>query len=199
MPLYRVSRSTTAAVSLADMKAHLRVDFDDDDDLIEAFTEAATQHLDGADALLGRALVKQTYDLKLRTFSCEPVRIPLPPLISVDWIKYFDGNNAEQTFSADVYEVAGIGGSQAAAIHLKSGQAWPTLYRVAEPMTIRFTAGYVNDGNSPPGEIPAPITAAIKLLVGTLYANRETVVIGETAIMLPWAAEALLWPLRVFA
>lgn len=51
---------------------------------------------------------------------------------------------------------------------------------------------------SPPEtNVPGPIKAAIKLMTGTLYQNREQVIIGQTAIEMPWAAEALLWPYRI--
>lgn len=45
--------------------------------------------------------------------------------------------------------------------------------------------------------INASITAACLLMLGKLYANREDVVTGQTAIELPQGAHALLWPYRV--
>ncbi|WP_369463461.1 head-tail connector protein [Citrobacter braakii] len=56
--------------------------------------------------------------------------------------------------------------------------------------------GYADD--------PAPILlnddvkAAMLLLIGHWYANRESVVIGETVSQVPLAVEALLQPYRIY-
>lgn len=44
--------------------------------------------------------------------------------------------------------------------------------------------------------VNASILGAIRLTVGHLYANREAVVIGESAVELPMGAQALLRPYR---
>lgn len=56
--------------------------------------------------------------------------------------------------------------------------------------------GYVDD--------PAPILlnddvkAAMLLLIGHWYANRESVVVGQTVAEVPFAVEALLQPYRIY-
>src|SRR6185369_8190715 len=93
--LYLIAAPESAVVSLDDMKEHLRVDADntDDDDVIDAFTAATTQHLDGRDGLLGRALIDQTWELRLSWFPCYGLlRLPLPPLIEVVSVKYIDAD-----------------------------------------------------------------------------------------------------------
>jgi uncharacterized phiE125 gp8 family phage protein len=211
MPLYLVAKSTQPVVSLDDMKKHLRVDHSFDDDLIEAMTAAATQHIDGRDGWLGRALVAQTWDYALAGFCWWPtnggydrryhniIQIPLPPLIEVESIKYYDGDDVQQTIDVATYDVVGAG--DRGFVALKNNQSWPSTYCRPEPVTIRFRAGYVDTADSPPsGEVPAPIVAAIKLMTGTLYENRESVIVGSSisAVTMPWAAEQLLGPLRVF-
>jgi hypothetical protein len=42
------------------------------------------------------------------------------------------------------------------------------------------------------GEVPADILNGIILIVGTLYAVRETVIVGQTPVSMPWSAEQLL-------
>lgn len=53
----------------------------------------------------------------------------------------------------------------------------------------------------PPEAMPmvvnAPIRAAVLLVLGHLYANRENSVTGVSAQDLPMGAHALLWPYRV--
>ncbi|HEJ7889811.1 TPA: phage gp6-like head-tail connector protein [Serratia liquefaciens] len=42
------------------------------------------------------------------------------------------------------------------------------------------------------------VRAAMLLLIGTWYANRESVVVGQSAITLPLAVESLLQPYRIY-
>lgn len=197
--LHLVSRSTDLVVSLADLKKHLNVDFTDDDDLITAFGHAATEHIDGPDAMLQRAIADQTWDMKLDGF-CSEIDIPLPPLLSVDSVKYYDEDGALQTASTSLYEVVNVGARTPGKIVLTDGSGWPSVNTQAEPAVIRFRAGYMNLGVSPAvANVPAPIVTAIKMMVGSLYEHRETIVVGQTAVVVPWSAAQLLEPYRVFA
>lgn len=75
-----VTGPTDPVVPLSAIKQHLRVDHDDEDELIEAFTDAATQMLDGPSGILGIALAPQTWRA---VFSeGEDVHLPLGPVIS---------------------------------------------------------------------------------------------------------------------
>lgn len=47
--------------------------------------------------------------------------------------------------------------------------------------------------------LPASVTAAILLMAGHLYANREAVVVGVTSSAIPMAVQYLLAPYRVWA
>jgi uncharacterized phiE125 gp8 family phage protein len=203
MPLYLIDEPVNDLVlTPEDAKAHLRVDFDDDDELIESYIAAAIQNIDGRDGWLGRALASQTWELRLPEF-CDrggrEIKIPLPPLIAVESVKYYDTDDALQTFTAGDYEVVGAGGFGKARVVLKSGKAWPGIAKRAENVVVRFTAGYVDGGNSPPsGTVPAPILTALKRQVASMYENREAMVINATVTKLPGALEGLLSPLRVW-
>lgn len=196
--LYRIEKpDNDDAVSLDAVKKHCRVDDSDNDDALTAYRDAAIGHVED---MLGRALVDQSWEIRLSGFPCGELKIPMPPLIEVVSVKYIDEDGAEQTFDASKYHVTGIG--DRGRISLADGQTWPSPLGVGypEPVIVRFRAGYVDTGDSPPTpDVPAPIVAAVKLLVGTLYEHRETVVIGQTAIELPWAAKALLDPYRVYS
>lgn len=199
MPLYRVEEPAADVVSLADMKEYLRVDHDDDDLVIEAIGRAVIQRLDGSDGYLRRALVSQIWDYKLSCFpSCgNYIRLPLPPLIDVISVKHIDKNGAEQTVSESVYHVAGLRGQ--GRISLRDGQAWPDVATAwPDPITIRYVAGYVDVSASPTGNVPEPIIQAVKMTSAHLYDNRQSVVIGSTAVEVPYTAQWLLWPYRVF-
>lgn len=57
-----ITPPTGPVVSLADLKAHLRVDGADEDTLIASLEAAAVAYLDGWGGVLGRAILPQTWE-----------------------------------------------------------------------------------------------------------------------------------------
>lgn len=163
MDLTLVTAPPVEPISLQEAKDHLRVDTTDEDALIDALIMAARQH---TEKYLARALITQTWDWNLPCFPRE-FEVPYPPLQSVTSIKYYDGDNVQQTLSSSVYEVntASTGGLIREAI----GQTWPAHYTRYDAITVRFVAGY-GDGV---GDVPWPIKAAMLLFVAHLWCNRE--------------------------
>lgn len=185
MSLTRIT-APAPAVSLAEAKLHLRVEHDSEDALIETLIAAATGNLDGKDGILGRALMPQTWRMKLSAFPADDIVLPLPPLISVDSIGYTDSDDAAQTFEDFTVDLAD--GT------ITPDDAWPT----GTDVVVTFTAGYPGEEtDSPPGPngVPAPIKQAILLLVGHWYANREAVT-PQAANELPMAVQWLINPYR---
>jgi hypothetical protein len=172
-------------VSVDEAKAHLRVDFDDDDDLIEGLVAAATATLDGPDGVLGRALGTQALEATLEGFpgarhlalgglwhsgfNRERHGVPLrcAPVQSIVSVEYLDANGDPQTLPDTVYELTADG-----RLRLKFGQCWPQTQTHDAPVTVSYVAGYE--------VLPPPLRAAILLLTGDLYENREGQVISET-------------------
>ena len=78
------------------------------------------------------------------------------------------------------------------------GLAWPSSRCDAESVRFRFTAGHAIDGEA--DSLPAPIKAAVLLMIGDLYEHRETVVIGTISSRIPvsTAVESLLSTYRVY-
>lgn len=189
MRLILVEGPSEPVVSLEEMKRHLKAaDFSDDDDAIAEYRDAAEKV---AADYIGRALVAQTWDMYLEEFDTS-IEIPLSPLIEIDSVKYYDADNVLQESALSLYEVIGATGRARAKIVLNNNQSWPTVYDRAEPVVIRFRAGYVDLTQSPAGEIPKPIIQAIKLITGSFYRDREDGVIGQSVAQIPWTAERLL-------
>lgn len=182
-PVRTVAPATTP-VSLTEAKAHLRVDHDDDDTLIGALIDAATAHLDGWTGVLGRAIITQTWRQDFYEFS-HKLRLPLHPVASITSVTYYDGDNAQQTLSTDVYEL--LTDAAGAYVAEKADQTWPGTKDRAAAVSVTFVAGEAT--------APAAIKAAILLLIGHLYENREAV--GPDAMSeLPMAVSALIAPYR---
>lgn len=182
-------------VTLDEVKAHCRVDFDDDDAILEIYRKAATED---AERFTGRAFLDQTWDLYLDEFPADgdPIKIPRPPLIEVVGMFLRDADGAETEVEAATYLVDVV--NEPARIALPSGGSWPTAATIQNAVRIRFRCGYVDEDTSPvTGEVPFPIKAAILLAVGDLYSNRENVIVGQSVAQLPRASEHLLRRYRV--
>ena len=193
MPLYLIEAPDNDDVlTLADAKAHLRVDGSEEDALIASYVTAAIANLDGRDGWLGRALGEQAWELRLSSFCGNTIEVPLPPLIEVETLSYYDTDNTLQTLPLADYDVIGAGGFGKARIVLKAGRSWPGIASGDENIMVRFRAGY------PADNVPAPIVTAIKRMVADLYENRQTIADGADFSVLPGGVSPLLAPLRVW-
>ncbi len=75
-----VTAPTLQPVTLAEAKAHCRVDGVDDDDVIGAMVAAAVGHLDGWTGVLGRCIMPQTW--KVSALAGDVV-LPMPDVTAV--------------------------------------------------------------------------------------------------------------------
>ena len=165
MSLKRYTAPASTPVTLAEAKAHLRVDVSDDDALITTMIESAT---DMAEQATGRALISQTWDLNLDAFPTEIELAPVP-IVSVSSFTYTDTNGATQTLSSGPdYVLDTTGDHGPARIVPAYGKTWPETRDQINAVTIRFVAGYANAA-----AVPAAIKSWILLQVGAMYENRQ--------------------------
>lgn len=182
MALQRVTPPATTPVSLEEAKAHLRIDHDDEDDLIESYIDAATKY---RELVVGEAFVNQEWELTLDSFPANgAIQIPLGPLRDVTFVNYDDPDGLETTLDTDDYAIDTV--SRDGWVVLASGASWPTILEAINAVRVRFTAGY---GTA--ADVPASIKQAILLDVGDFYENRE----AKTAsnLVVNPAADALTW------
>lgn len=173
-------------MTLAEAKRNMYVDHSDDDGLIEGLIEAAFSHVDGWHGCLGRAVTEQTWELVLDTFpggtaNAAAIELPLGPLVSVTSIKYDDTDGAEQTVNSDDYIVDTVA-NPGWVVPIAS---WPTTATTANAVRVRFVAGMSPDADG----VPRSIKQAMLLIVGSWYANRESVT-AEKLSELPYSASA---------
>jgi uncharacterized phiE125 gp8 family phage protein len=196
MALSLVTPPSGSIVAMSEIYDHLRVDLTGspeepvDATLITALRDAAEAYLDGHSGIMGRALLTQTWDLKLHYLPAV-INLPLPPLQSVTSITYVDTNGDSQTLAASVYQVVDNGNSPSQIVEAYN-QDYPSTRDQPHAVTVRFVAGY-----GAADDVPDPIKIAIKLLVSQWYDRRESVVIGKTVAELPFAVRALLGPYRL--
>lgn len=175
-------------VTLVQAKQQLRVEVDDDNALITALIKAAREHVE---TFTRRALIAQTWDLKLDVFPCDRVELPLAPVSAVSSIAYLDTAGVSQTWSSSYYRSVLFSGPKARRSYIEPayGYTYPSTQAVSAAVSVRFVAGYGTDASS----VPEALKAAVKLIVAHLYSNR-----GADAAPLPPAVDALLWPYRSF-
>lgn len=156
-----VTKPVVPAVTLVNIKAHLRIDAldTDHDTRIEPYLMAA---IDEAEIRTGRALISQTWDVVFDTWNelgC--TYFPFGKFQSVTSLTYQDEDGATQTVSADDYLVGGVGTDEGKMLfHSDSDFDFPVLWE-SDQITVRMVCGF-GDADT---DIPDSIKSAIKLMV----------------------------------
>lgn len=178
-------------VSKEEAKAHLRVDGDLEDDLIEALVLAAESRLDGWVGLLGRCMINQTWVASYRAFTSATLALPFPDVSSAA-VRYFDSDGVDREIEETHFRL--IETANTTAIEWRDGYGLPSLAIRSDAVRVEMVAGFGDAA----ADVPAAIRHAIKLLVGGWYENREESVIGVSVASLPisLAAESLIAPYR---
>ena len=192
MALKLITAPAAEPVSTSEAKAHLRVDTTADDTYIGTLITVARQNVESH---LRRSLITQTWEVVLDAFPAGVIRLPKPPLASVTSIKYTDDEGNESTYSSDNYVVDSD--TEPGRVVLKSGQTWPAVtLAAANGVRVRYVAGYGAAGSN----VPQAIRQAILLVIGSLYENREDVLVaqGVSIGVLPFGVVALLAPYRIY-
>lgn len=183
MLLTRTTLPATEPISLAEAKLHLCVTEADEDSLINKLISAARMSCEYA---LRRTLITSGWTLKLDSF--ENMTLPMPNLIGVTSISYYDQDNVLQVINPADYRVDGIGGFG----ELTPVETWPGSYKRKDAVTIVYTAGY-----GAAVDVPAPIQQWLLLAVGDLYLYRERS--NERPAVAQGFADSLLDPYKVWA
>lgn len=198
LDLELVTAPEAELVTIEELKAHLRVDSADHDEFIIACRDAAVAHLDGFAGILGRGLAEQEWCLYLDRFPAGRIRLPLPPLLAVSEITYVDAAGDSQTLTEDD-DFTVLAGARAEVTPVY-GSTWPSVRCQPRAVAITFTCGWAapEDGAAWPAKLQ-PAIAAVKLMVGDLFANRESGVVGEATaeVKTSLTVERLLTPLRI--
>ena len=156
-------------VTLPEAKLHLRVDIADDDPLITALIEAATDY---CEKRTGWSLVQRAWVVELSGFPSNggEIVVPIAPLVSVTSMSFISPSNVSvpMTDGTD-YRVSTA--LQTGRIRMPlGGSAWLATASIPDAVTIVVQAGCANAG-----VVPNAFRQSIKLLVGHWYENREAV------------------------
>lgn len=162
--------------TLDQIKAHLCItdDLTETDAQITDLGDAVESYLDGNDGVLNRGLITQSWTL-IRTGLRALMSLPLPPLQSVDEIRYLDNQGVQQILSASLYRVVYTGAvNRRAIIVIADNETYPSTDSQIGNVEIDFTCGYGDSWN----DIPPNARQLALLLLASFYELRETEIVG---------------------
>ena len=184
MALVPLLAPATEPVSLADLKAWLRLDGSDEDDLLASVLSAARLAVEEA---TGRRLVTQDWRLVLDVWPPDGVlTLPLAPVQAVTALRVRDATGGATVLPASAWLLDAA--SEPPRLVLPGPP--PVPGRRLGGIEVDLTAGY-----GPASAVPEPLRMAVRLTAGCLYENRGDGPDKAVAV-LPPAAIALVAPYR---
>lgn len=195
MALVVLTQPAVPPVSLADAKAHCRVDHSTDDVLISALVNAAGDYVS---RFTRKPLIYTTYRYTFDTFpeGFEPIELPRQPVVHFDAgqylayavprVRYYDTNgtltvlNHNTDFEMDL-------GNNPPRLHLPAQEYWPlTQAGKKNAVEVDFVAGFAANSAG----VPELLRQAILMMVAHWYENREAV--GNAGQQVPLAVDSIL-------
>jgi uncharacterized phiE125 gp8 family phage protein len=179
-------------VTLAEAKAHLRVDASDDDAYILGLITTAREW---CEEYLDRTLVSTQWVMRLDKFPDDgtmDVELPRPPIVSSGTatavsVTYTAENGGTQSWSSASYRVDRA--STPGVVRTLDGQTWPPHLQDDNAVTVTWWGGYGPSGSS----VPAAIRHAILMLVGHWYdGSRSGVLNGSISKEIEFGVSSLL-------
>jgi uncharacterized phiE125 gp8 family phage protein len=178
MPWSLTTAPVLPAVTLTEVKEHLRIEHNDENDWLErAITAAITL----AQNYTGRQFITATWTYYMPVFpGGRYIELGKPPLQSVTSIIYKDVAGTSQTLaSATNYTVYTT--TEPGYIELHQTASWPSTYGDSQDIAIKFVAGYGLTSAS----VPGPIRTALCSIVAHWHLFREPNAMGLSIMPVP--------------
>ncbi|HPE32948.1 MAG TPA: head-tail connector protein [Parvularculaceae bacterium] len=182
MSLDLITPPTEEPVSLAELKAHLRIAHDDDDAAITSYALAARR---AVEARAGIALIEQGWRLTLDRAPQGAMLLPRAPVFAIDAVQTVDRDGDTDAIDADLFDF-----EPGAPARFISRGLWPYSDRLIAGVRIDFTAGWAGAE-----DVPEELRLAVQMLAAHFYENREGAQ-PERVFAVPQAVDALLAPWR---
>ena len=139
-------------ITTAVMKAYLKIDYSDEDTLIDSLINSAWKEVEG---YLGRKIGSQTLRATWQRYA-QKTRVPYPPISSITTVKLKNGNTTTTLTENDDYYLHG------------DDDKWIEFTSIdSQILIVDFVAGY--------STVPEAILTAIKRIVANVYEYREDI------------------------
>lgn len=171
-------------ITIEEAKAHLRVEHGEEDALITSLIASASRHIENR---TGQVFDKRDGIVMIADRlpkGSEGLELERTPVRSVTEVAYLDSDGLRVLMPE-------------AAIYVEKRRVYPVIYPAIDASwpenrpqrgSVQIT---VNAGYEDP---PADVRSAALLIIGHLYENRESVIIGTISSELPMGVEMLLAP-----
>lgn len=179
---------TTEPISLRQAKLNLRLAvtdadadaYDYENDLISRLITAARKYVEH---YIDQRIGSQVWELYLDSWPVGGViNLPEAPVISVASIAYTDSDNVTTVFTDYYSDIVGN--------FLVLGSIPNATLRKTNSIKVTYTAGHTT--------APSEATTAMHLIIGNMYTNRESVIIGTISSILPMGVVSMLDTMRRF-
>lgn len=190
--LTRQTSPVVEPVTVAEAKAHLRVDNSNSDTEIASMVTAAREW---CEQYLDRTLVNTQWVMRFDSFppdGTQDIELPRPPMslagtttaVSVTFTAETGGTQAYSTASFRVDR-----NSTPGAVKTLYGQTWPPHLMDDNAVSVTWWGGYGSAGST----VPAAVRHAILMLVGHWYESRQAAVgTGAVPQDVPYGVKSLL-------
>ena len=190
LSLTRQTPPAVEPVTVAEAKAHLRVDTSTDDAYIGTLITAAREW---CEEYLDRTLVHTQWAMRLDRFptdSTYPIELPRPPVVASGTatavtLTYTSETGSTATFSTASYRVQRL--ETPGRITTVYGGTWPAGLEDNDAVIVRWWGGYGTTGAS----VPAAVRHAMLMLVGLFY-ERRAAADNISANEIPFGVKSLL-------
>jgi uncharacterized phiE125 gp8 family phage protein len=191
-----ITAPTFEPVTLAEVKAHLRVSTAEEDGLLAGYLLGARQFAEGhTRRRFATQTLDYTIDWRWPYLACEDyyvqrIELPVNPVQSVTSVTYVDTGGSPQTLALTSQYLTKFD-ETVSYIYPAYGVVWPDVRYQPNAITVRFVAGWTQ------ATFPNDLRQAILTLVAHWYENRESVAVGNIVTETPFATEAMLSGYRV--
>lgn len=185
MTLIRTVEPAVEPVTLAEVKAHLRLDSDSDDALLNGLIHAAREDVE---RMAGIALVEQRWRLVLDDWPrAGRVAIPLHPVREILAITLYGPEGEASLLGASGYQTDAD--SRPARVQFLTG---PETLRAMNGIEIDFSAGFGEAAT----DVPELLRRAVVLLVAHWYEFRAGFGPGDQPVSYPTGYDRMIAPYR---
>lgn len=159
---YKPRTAAQVVVTLAQAKANARIEYNDEDALLQLYVDAVTDEIE---KITGTIVLERKVVVGFPRFK-HHFKIPVYPVTAVDSVKYYDKNGDLKTVNPENYQfITGELGNQ--IVTFKNFDFPTTEADNAYPVLIEVTCGYTT------ATMPADIKRAALLMFGSAETYRE--------------------------
>ena len=183
MTIAELTPPAAEPITLAEVKAHLRLDTADEDTLLAALMRAAREHLEGQ---TGLALIARTFRLYLDDWpDSRVIQIARGPVQTIETVTVYDATGTPVDVDAAGYLLDGT--ARPARLVLP---ARPVPERAINGIEVDFTAGFGESG----AEVPDTLKRALLLHVAAMFELRGVLAPDEQPGVEPQGYARLIAP-----